>query len=163
MLLRVLLPEQSLVNTSPLSRGHCIGSLSPTALSTIPLSHLHKTTPQYLQEPVFQYNRPRSLRSSSLYRLNISWFGENTNKNVQGQGHSAMLHPPSGTGCQTTFTKQNTLLPFSGSWNHICFQLCDPLIPLPLFPPPCPPLIVKHFILLNLVQWACCFPEWSQT
>ena len=45
--------------------------------------------------------------------------------------HSPMLHPPSGTGCQTSFTEKKTLLFFSSSWSHICFQLCDLLIPLP--------------------------------
>ena len=42
------------------------------------LQHVHKTAPQYLQELVSQYNPPCSLRSSSLCRLSISGFGENT-------------------------------------------------------------------------------------
>ena len=62
----------------------------------------------------------------------ISRFGENTNKNVQELGHSAMLHSPSGTGCQIRFTEQKTLLSSGRCWNHICFQLCDPLILPPL-------------------------------
>ena len=41
---------------------------------------VQKTASQYLQELVCQYNPPRSLRSSSLYRLSVSGFGENTNK-----------------------------------------------------------------------------------
>ena len=70
--------------------------------------------------------------------------------------------------CQTSFIKQKTLLLVGGSWNHICFQLCDPLIPLPSFPPSClPPLIViplpPSFHLLCQVQQACGFPAWSLT
>ena len=62
-----------------------------------------------------------------------------------------MLHPSSGTGCQTSFIKQKTLLLFSRSWNHIYFKLCDPLIPFPSSAPPCLPtpspfsiFFVKH-------------------
>ena len=41
---------------------------------------VYKTAPQYLQELVSQYNPPCSLRSSSLCKLSVSGFGENTNK-----------------------------------------------------------------------------------
>ena len=84
---------------------------------------VHKTAPQYLQELVFPYNPPYSVCLSPLCRLNISEFGENTNKKCSEQSHSTILHPPSGTSRQTSFTKQKTLLPFVGSWKHICFQL----------------------------------------
>ena len=54
-----------------------------------------------------------ALFSSLLFRLQTEhlWIWREPkqtkqNKNVQEQGHSAMLHPPSGTGCQTSFTKQ---------------------------------------------------------
>ena len=44
----------------------------------------HKTAPQYLQELVSLYNPPCCPRSSSLCRLSISGFGENTNKRRSG-------------------------------------------------------------------------------
>ena len=76
---------------------------------------VHKTALQYLQELVSLYN-PRVLStpapcadwtSQDLMRTQI--------KNIQEQGHSTMLHPPSGTGCQINFTKQKTLLLFRSS------------------------------------------------
>ena len=78
-----------------------------------------------------------------------------------------MLHPPSGAGCQTNFTKQKTLRLFGASCDHNYFQLCDPLIPLPSSPPRClPPHIIippTPFHLLCQVQQACGFPAWSKT
>ena len=76
---------------------------------------VHKTPPRYLQELVSQHNPPCSLRSSSLCRLIISGLARTQTINVQGQGHSAMLLPSSGTGCQTSFTEQKTLLHVGGS------------------------------------------------
>ena len=80
----------------------------------------HKTAPQYLQpELVSPYNPPPSLRSSSLCRLSVYGIGEDTNKqtnkNVRKQGHSAILHLPSVSDCQTSFAKQKTLLFFAGN------------------------------------------------
>ena len=45
---------------------------------------VHKIAPEYLQETVSQYNSTRSLGSSSLCRLNVVGFGENTNKKRSG-------------------------------------------------------------------------------
>ena len=136
MLLRVLLPEQSLVNTSPLSRGHCIGSLSPTALSTIPLSHLHKTTPQYLQELNYQYNPPCSLHSSSLCRLSISGFGKNTNKKCSGARPFSNSTP---TIWNRLPDKLHLAKDIASFWwqlkSHLLSTLWSPHL-LPLFPSP---------------------------
>ena len=76
---------------------------------------VRKTASQCLQELVFPYNPPYSVCLSPLCRLNISEFGENTNKKCSEQSHSTILHPPSGTSRQTSFTKQKTLLLFGGS------------------------------------------------
>ena len=127
--MHILWPEQSLGNASPLSCSHCTDSLLPNGFSTkSSVSHIivfmkHDRT-SYLQELMSQYNPPTF--SPLLFPLQTEhlWiWQEHRHKNVQGQGHSAMLHPPSGTGCQTSFTKQKTLLLFGGIWNHICFQL----------------------------------------
>ena len=45
---------------------------------------VHKTATEYLQELVSQYNPPSSLRSSSLCRLSISGFDEDTNEKRSG-------------------------------------------------------------------------------
>ena len=56
----------------------------------------HKTTPQCL------YNPPCSLLSFFSVQTEHLWVWWDTyKKNAQEQGHSAMLHSPSGTGCQT--------------------------------------------------------------
>ena len=90
---------------------------------------------------------------------------EHRQKNVQEQDHSPMLHPSSGTGCKTSFTKQKTLLLFGGSWNHICFQRRNSLIPLHSSPPPTsstpfwhppPPSSLPSTTSMG-------FPAWSQT
>ena len=58
-----------------------------------------------------------------------------------------------------------TLLPFDGSWNLICFQLCDPLIPsqssslIVVSPPPFPPFSIFFAKCKKHVG----FPAWSQT
>ena len=43
---------------------------------------VRKAAPQYLQELVSPHNAPCSLHSSSLCRLSVSEFGENTNKKM---------------------------------------------------------------------------------
>ena len=85
-----------------------------------------------------------------------------------------MLHPSSGTGCQTSFTKQKILLAFRGSWSHICVKLCDPLTPSPVsFPHVFLPLLSHstphltphpptfHFLCQAQRAWG--FPAWRQT
>ena len=45
---------------------------------------VYKTAPKYPQELISRYSPPRSLRISSLCRLSVSGFGENTNKKRSG-------------------------------------------------------------------------------
>ena len=158
----VLWPEQSVRITLPLSCSYYTGCLSLNGLSTKSCVWcVHKTALQYLQEPVSPFNPPRSLRSASLCWLSVCGFGENIKKklkNFQEQSQTAMLHPPSGAGCQTNFTKRKTVFLFVCSCNHICFQPCDLLIPVPSSPSSClRPLITYYFHLLCQAQRACGF------
>ena len=123
---------------------------------------VHKTAPQYLQE-LF----PNTIHTVLFSPLPcVDWasldFARTQTKNVQEQSHSAMLHPPSGTGCQTTSTKQKTLPPFGGSWNHIFnFVILSSPHPrlLPLIVNPPPPFPFPPSLPSAMSMW---FPAWIQ-
>ena len=91
-----------------------------------------KTASQYLQGLVSKYNPPpHSLRSSCLCRLSISGSGENMKKKVHKQGHSSMLHPSSGTGCRTCFTRQKNIASFQRQLKAHLFSTLWSSDPLP--------------------------------
>ena len=143
-----------------------------------------KIAPHYLQELVSLMQSPLSLHTSlcaDWTSLDLARTQLKTNQSinkyiqVQEQGYSAMQRPPSGTGCQTSFTKQKTLLLFGGSWNHICFLLYVLPPPLPSSGSPHPPPSPHDFLhwsptatppspvhLLCQAQQACRFLQ-SQT
>ena len=84
--------------------------------------YVHKTTPQYLQELVSQCNPPCSLCSSFLCRLSVSGFRENKNKKYS-TARSVRCSNPLEQAARQASPSKRTLLPFSSSRNHICFQL----------------------------------------
>ena len=97
---------------------------------------------------------------------------------VHERDHSAMLRPSAGTGCQTSFTKQKTLLLFGGSWNHICFQIVTSLssfphpvllllLPFPMSSStylPLPPFLFLFYFFSSLPNATSKrFSAWSET
>ena len=76
----------------------------------------------------YRYLLPRTVRHilstplASAHETSVDLVRTQT-KSTQAQGHSTMLHSPSGTGWQMHSKTQKTLHLFSGSSHHICFQL----------------------------------------
>ena len=108
----------------------CAGSISRSSLRAITVTKMcvHKTAPQYLQEPVspiqsFSFS-PLLFPARTIYIIRTSGFRWETpkQKTTQTQGHSAVMCPSSGTGCQTHPTKHRPSRLLGGSW-HVCFQL----------------------------------------
>ena len=133
-------PSVSFHFSEPPSFGQAPGQRTPGTLAIMPSSS--QTTSQYLKPTTTTSSFPwpklcrRLLNypsaSSLTLQLNHTYFF--------WLYFCSMLHPPSGTCCQTSFIERNTLLLFGSAWNQICFQLYTPPTFFFFYPTTLPPI-----------------------